>query len=670
MIIQHNLLAMNASRQYGITNSKKARSAEKLSSGYRINRGADDAASLTISEKMRRQIRGLNQSAENIQDGISYVQVADGALEEVDEMLQRMNELAVKAGNDTNSDEDRAAIDSEMQELKNELIRVFGTTSFNERLIWEPDAEKAIQIGTESKPTITFSNTGRVNDTTDANKGFLPYGNAGGIKLTADNDGIIASWQGYDGNTYSTTKAGWDTLEHNGYTFKLEDYMPDSLKSPEGDPCFMYTVRFTPNPNATKEDIINAVNASRISTSISSSYNVRFEDASAAAVSYPGVSIGATSSSYNASYVSSAEGTHTFDAPDDAFLEPSPSSNLVSYPSASNVEEARNSSDSWVFKFDMEGIGPVTASCTGGSYAATGADLADDDEHIWWEWQGRNMIVNGKTVYEPHYRKSLISRDTGNTLGGVMAALTGSRTDDPTNPGLLSSVNGGAADGGGTITLRFSGTADNAYSSGSVSGERSVFGFSINIGVNSNDTEEDVFNRIKDALNSNTRLDVSTGSGTSESATIYAPSSGHRIDVPVYSYDGSYIDLEIQSGPEKDHVIDISYKFLSIDVLGLRDTNVLTRGDAGRAIDEVKNALTIVNEERSGFGAYQNRLEHAYNSNMNTAENTQAAESLIRDTDMAEEMVEFARANIIAQVNEAMIAQANQTPQSVVNLLA
>ena len=119
MIIQHNLMAMNASRQYNITGSRKTKSTEKLSSGYRINRAADDAASLTISEKMRRQIRGLNQSADNIQDGISYVQVAEGALNEVDDMLQRMNELSVKARNDTNSDEDRAAMDSEIQELKN-----------------------------------------------------------------------------------------------------------------------------------------------------------------------------------------------------------------------------------------------------------------------------------------------------------------------------------------------------------------------------------------------------------------------------------------------------------------------------------------------------------------------------------------------------------------------
>ncbi len=663
MLIQHNLLAMNAARQYNITTTNKAKSAEKLSSGYRINRAADDAASLTISETMRRQIRGLNQAADNIQDGISYVQVADGALEEVDEMLQRMNELAVQARNDTNSDEDRAAIDSEIQELKNELIRVFGTTSFNDRLIWEGDPEKKVQVGTKPEPTIRYNSGSRYIDTNNTNKEFLPYS---GINLAADDTGVTASWTGYDGNVYTTSKIDWDTLESNGYSFKLDDYFPDTLKDSSGNPYFTHTIGFSPNSSSTREDIINAVNSTSISTSKSSSFNARFENASESVQSTPGVSVSITNSFYDASYVSSMNGTHTFEAADDPFIEPSPSNNLTTYPSASTVEEARTSNESWTFKFNMSGIGPVTASCTGGTYYAP-SDVADDDEGYWWNWSGIYRNVNGRTVYDPHYQKTAIMRSTGNTLSDVMDALTGAKST--ASPGLLTSANGGDADHGGTIRLNFSATADNQYSSGSVNGNR-VFDFNININVSNTDTEETVFNRIKDALNGNTRLDVSTNSGNSEGVSIYAPSTGHRIDVPVYSYDGSMIDLEIQAGPERDNVIDITYKYLDIDVLGLKDTNVLTHEDAGNAIDEIKNALSIVNGERSGFGAYQNRLEHAYNNDRNIAENTQAAESLIRDTDMAREMVEFSKSNIISQFNESMIAQANQLPQQVLSLLS
>lgn len=133
-IVAHNLLAMNANRQFGIVNKKKAKSTEKLSSGYKINRAADDAAGLSISEKMRRQIRGLNKAEENIQDGISLCQVADGALNETHDILQRMNELAVKAGNDTNSQTDRAFIQTEIDALTEEIDRIAYQTTFNEEI--------------------------------------------------------------------------------------------------------------------------------------------------------------------------------------------------------------------------------------------------------------------------------------------------------------------------------------------------------------------------------------------------------------------------------------------------------------------------------------------------------------------------------------------------------
>ena len=136
LIIQHNLAAINAQRQFNIVSDQKTKSMRKLSSGYRINSAADDAAGLAISEKMRRQIRGLKQGTENLQDGVSLCQVADGALNEVEDMLQRMNELSVKAANDTNEETDRGYIDTEVQQIKEETNRILGTTSFNEKYIF------------------------------------------------------------------------------------------------------------------------------------------------------------------------------------------------------------------------------------------------------------------------------------------------------------------------------------------------------------------------------------------------------------------------------------------------------------------------------------------------------------------------------------------------------
>ena len=128
MVVQHNLTAMNSNRMLGVTTSQQAKTTEKLSSGYKINRAADDAAGLAISEKMRKQIRGLTQASANAQDGISVVQTAEGALAEVHDMLQRMNELSVKAANGTQSESDRESINAEIKQLITEIDRVSDTT--------------------------------------------------------------------------------------------------------------------------------------------------------------------------------------------------------------------------------------------------------------------------------------------------------------------------------------------------------------------------------------------------------------------------------------------------------------------------------------------------------------------------------------------------------------
>ena len=151
MVVQHNLTAMNSNRMLGLTTTSQAKSTEKLSSGYKINRAADDAAGLSSSEKMRKQIRGLTQASANAQDGISTVQTAEGALNEVQDMLQRMNELAVKAANGSNQSVDRDYIDSEIQQLKSEVDRVAATTTFNELNLLNADKTINLQVGAETE---------------------------------------------------------------------------------------------------------------------------------------------------------------------------------------------------------------------------------------------------------------------------------------------------------------------------------------------------------------------------------------------------------------------------------------------------------------------------------------------------------------------------------------
>ena len=158
MVVQHNLRAMNSNRMLNVNTQSQVKSAEKLSSGYRINRAADDAAGLAISEKMRRQMRGLTQASANAQDGISMVQTAEGALNEVHDMLQRLNELSVKAENGTLTTTDREYIDSEVQQLISEIDRVADTTTFNEKNLLDGTLTDCnLQVGAENDQKITFS---------------------------------------------------------------------------------------------------------------------------------------------------------------------------------------------------------------------------------------------------------------------------------------------------------------------------------------------------------------------------------------------------------------------------------------------------------------------------------------------------------------------------------
>ena len=160
MVVQHNMQAMNANRMLNITTGQQAKSTEKLSSGYRINRAADDAAGLTISEKMRSQIRGLNKASDNAQDGISLIQTAEGALNEAHSILQRMNELATQAANDTNTTSDRTAIQKEINALTSELDRIASTTQFNtQNLLDGKFSGKKLQVGALQNQKISIKIT-------------------------------------------------------------------------------------------------------------------------------------------------------------------------------------------------------------------------------------------------------------------------------------------------------------------------------------------------------------------------------------------------------------------------------------------------------------------------------------------------------------------------------
>ena len=212
MVVQHNLTAMNSNRMLGLTTNTQAKSTEKLSSGYKINRAADDAAGLSISEKMRKQIRGLTQASSNAQDGISAVQTAEGALNEVQDMLQRMNELAVKAANGTNSMDDRSYIQNEIDQLTTEIDRVAETTKFNETYLLK---------GNKQDPK-EFTASYQINKLKTGKNIFT----ADGTKLTTDTDLDAAITAGKDIYTAAPTHS---TATKTGNNITAVTYNGDDL---------------------------------------------------------------------------------------------------------------------------------------------------------------------------------------------------------------------------------------------------------------------------------------------------------------------------------------------------------------------------------------------------------------------------------------------------------
>ena len=409
MVVQHNLSAMNANRMLNVTTSAQSKSTEKLSSGYKINRAADDAAGLSISEKMRKQIKGLTQASSNAQDGVSAVQTAEGALTEVHSMLQRMNELAVQSSNGTNSQTDRKAIQDEIDQLTSEIDRVSETTKFNETYLLKGDATKTdTAYFMESKYNVT--------------------------------SGIYAEGSATEINTAAA----------------LEKAIKDGKK--------LYTAAYDKANNPQTADKI-AVKGKDYA------YVTKLYDKNGKEVS------------------------------------------------AQNIQDSKNADGTDADKYYTSNAGEAGKNAT----PPTNMEISKDDA---------KDFTKGYEV------------------------------------------------------------------NGSIS-------FNLHVGADSAD----------------------------------------------------------------DNKIAVKIESMSAKGIGVYGLKVDTEDDATAAIDRIAEAVQKVSSQRSTLGAAQNRLEHTIANLDNVVENTTSAESRIRDTDMAQEMVNYSKNNILAQAGQSMLAQANQSNQGVLSLL-
>ena len=447
MVVQHNMQAANANRMLNVTTSAQSKSTEKLSSGYKINRAADDAAGLTISEKMRKQIKGLDRASTNAEDGVSAVQTAEGALTEVHSMLQRMNELATQSANGTNSNTDRKAIQDEIDQLTTEIDRVSETTKFNETYLLKGDgADKAHNVNAH-----------------DAG--------IDGVTLTDKGDTVEV--------TLKELKAG-DKISIAGKNYTIGATVDQAKKLYDG-----------------------IANGNKITV----------------------------------------DGT-TYE-----------------------LADATDAAKGQISKNDLDGL-----------------------------------IDKGTTV-EYGNKKAYVINDTVTT---------------------------GIDDNDSSVV-----TVAKAYELESA--------------------------EIVKASSIGTDTNATAGNLTDNKFTLTKGKVNYN--------DALSFNLHVGADADMTNKITVNIDSMNSAGLGVKGIKADTEQDATYAIDAIADAISTVSSQRSSLGAVQNRLEHTINNLDNVVENTTSAESRIRDTDMAKEMVNYSKNNILAQAGQSMLAQANQSNQGVLSLL-
>ena len=496
MRIQHNIMAMNAYRNYNTNNSALSKNLEKLSSGYKINRAGDDAAGLAISEKMRAQITGLEGAQKNAKDGISLVQTAEGALTEVHDMLNRMYSLAEQSANGTYDNEtDRAQMQKEVEQLKTEIDRIADSSNFNGIKL----LDGSMSASTVAKPfQFTADNVsglvgGQSLSITDAVQNEQTVSFAAGNSTSAGSGSLVINY-----------------LDGNGDVQTVEVDIPD----------------FTTAKSISINDVVGALNSN---SQLSSLFNI------------------------------SVDGNN--------------------------------------IKFQAKEGGAVSKVGTPGQATIQSISM--------------NLITDdGKTIKD------------GITLGAPAQSGT---------PGADAKVAG------------LTGFREGDY---------------VNI------------NGVKYTYNKN--ADGNDGATFKDLTTLQVAASKNGITLNAdgtMKLSGSALNLQIGDTSDDFNHLKVSINDAHVKALGLSTLDISSQGGAKKSLDMIKDAINVVSDIRGTLGATQNRLDHTINNLSVMQENIQDAESTIRDTDIAEEMMDYTKNNILIQSAQAMLAQANSVPQGVLQLL-
>ena len=715
MRIQHNIAAMNAYRNYFNNTSAVSKNLEKLSSGYKINRAGDDAAGLAISEKMRAQITGLETAQKNAKDGISLVKTAEGALQEVHDMLNRMVTLATQSANGTYDNEtDRAQLQKEVEQLKTEINRIADSSNFNgiKLLDGSMDADgRRVDVQTTFSGLTHSTNVNGTEDPSLAGTGFGTKGKNGKLELTGGDLKAGGTKELYksdmsvryhkdaavSGKTTFCVNLG-DLTDFNVATgTELKDMIfgLDSGKKPAvannaatgtTNNCLFLTKE---NKKADgTAGVASDIEDQKLKYSVTASNGkITSEDIAKAIMDkidnnggkvYIEVDGTATGAGKRIEYTVTRDGSKlNFEMTDQGYADAAELHDATANDDGAGGKNVNYFQGNYSFNVnykDSAKITGTTADDTAQKNFITHADVA---------LRGNDATCNihpGSTPADTIYAQAYIRFDSAaavdatdgyNKAGDIIKDGKGFQFGDEYYlfAGTDKSFNGEYADNVKVVDIR-------------------------NLDMTREPDVLTALTRLSVAADGNEMFDVQVGKPDGKSKyylvlnerTTYTGDANltHKnfgLENQIKTFDnstskttvlkeaGKALNLQIGDTSEDFNQMKVNIKDIHTDSLGIKDLDISTQEGASAAINAIKNAINYVSDVRGTLGATQNRLEHTINNLSVMTENIQDAESTIRDTDVADEMMKYTKNNILVQSAQAMLAQANQIPQGVLQLL-
>lgn len=668
MVIQHNMQAANANRMLGNIVSSQSKSTERLSSGYRINRAGDDAAGLAISEKMRGQIRGLDKASSNAQDGISLVQTAEGALQETQNILQRMRELAVQASNDTNTDDDRTQIQNEIDQLTQEVDRIANTTEFNSKKLLDGSLTgsvnakdgKTILEGSFGnslvKATFTTDNTKNASHTdvirVEVMEDFTEGKSTASTKKLTDAqlDKLYTDIQGKIGTTNSTDEAidAANTTANTGL---------DDLKT-KADTSTKATV-------ANEKELDKFVDALLAESKKADSKNgllaegVTKEDVKAAVSELMTAWRDAEQTATNTPKVDAAEKALRDLFTTDAVTKVGTATAAVTgnFVDDANAAAAKNVAVIPVADDLNAAATKIVAGITGAVKDIVAVENTNkvNIKKVEEKQEEVDALSNNELAYAIYdYGKAKANLAGLTTPTDAAKAEAQAKVDEAKKK--LDVLNTDKQ------VINVSDLFGSSESKDFEIGSKVADDGTLEITMTNKDGSKNVITiQNADKLKAGDILTI-TSEAAVESEPAKTGSEALRLQI------GANAGQEMTLGINSMKASDLNIVQTKEGVEG-KSLDVTSQANASQAVNAYDLAIQKVSTERAKMGAVQNRLEHTISNLDNTSENLQSAESSIRDVDMATEMVSYSKNNILQQAAQSMLAQANQSTQGVLSLL-